>query len=107
MSNGEKSLKWNLPMMSLANTIPSVTLITPSYAHYFDGLIHHQELFEHNMQYARLPDGTLLKKAYKSPNSALNEYHCQEEVACDIVYADIPGASLKYRSSGPLIQREG
>jgi hypothetical protein len=33
---------------------------------------------------------TLLKKAYKSPDQALNVYCCQEDVACDTVYADVP-----------------
>jgi hypothetical protein len=37
-----------------------------------------------------LPAGTLLKKAYKSPNLALNVYRLQEDVACDIVYSDVP-----------------
>jgi hypothetical protein len=45
---------------------------------------------EHTTQYARLPAGTLLKKAYKSPNPALNVYRRQEDVACDIVYSDVP-----------------
>jgi hypothetical protein len=31
----------------------------------------------------------LLKKAFTSPNPALNVYHCQEDVACDIVYSDV------------------
>jgi hypothetical protein len=32
---------------------------------------------------------TLLKKAFKSPNPALNVFHRQEDVACDIVYSDV------------------
>jgi hypothetical protein len=48
-----------------------------------------KKTFEHTTQYARLPAGTLLKKAYKSPNPALNAYHCQEDVALDIVYLDV------------------
>jgi hypothetical protein len=47
-------------------------------------------MLEHNTHYARLPAGTLLKKAYKSPNPALNVYRRQEDVACDIVYSDVP-----------------
>jgi hypothetical protein len=46
--------------------------------------------FEHTTQYARLPAGTLLKKVYKSPNPALNVFRRQEDVACDIVYSDVP-----------------
>jgi hypothetical protein len=32
---------------------------------------------------------TLLKKAYKSPNPALNVYLCEEDVACYIAYSDV------------------
>ena len=42
------------------------------------------------MHYARLPTGTILKKAFKSPNPALNVHHCNEPVACDIIYSDVP-----------------
>jgi hypothetical protein len=49
-----------------------------------------KKTFEHTTQYARLPTGTTLKKAYKSPNPALNVYRRQEDVACDIVYSDVP-----------------
>ena len=46
--------------------------------------------FEHTTQYARLPTGTILKKAFKSPNPALNVHRRNEPVACDIVYSDVP-----------------
>ena len=46
--------------------------------------------FQHTTQYARLPTGTMLKKAFKSPNPALNVYRRTENVACDIVYSDVP-----------------
>jgi hypothetical protein len=46
--------------------------------------------FVHTTQYARLPTGTLLKKAHESPNPALNVFCHQEEVACNIVYSDVP-----------------
>jgi hypothetical protein len=49
-----------------------------------------QKTFEHTKQYARLPAATMLKKAFKSPNPALNIYRCNEDVACDIVYSDVP-----------------
>jgi hypothetical protein len=49
-----------------------------------------KKTFENNSQYARMPAGTLLKKAFKSPNPALNVFHCQEDMACDIVYSDVP-----------------
>jgi hypothetical protein len=46
--------------------------------------------FMHTTQYARLPTGTTLKRAFKSPNPALNVTCRQEPVACDIVYAEVP-----------------
>ena len=46
--------------------------------------------FEKTTQYARLPQGTLLKNAFKSANPALNVYRRNESVACDFVYADTP-----------------
>jgi hypothetical protein len=49
-----------------------------------------KKTFEHTTQYARLPAGTLLKKFYKSPNPALFVFRRQEDVACDIVYSDVP-----------------
>jgi hypothetical protein len=49
-----------------------------------------KKTFEHTTQYARLPTGTLLKKAYKSPNPALNVFCRQEDVACDILYPNVP-----------------
>jgi hypothetical protein len=48
-----------------------------------------KKTFEHTTQYARLPAGTLRKKAFKSPSSALNVFRCQEDVACDIIYSDV------------------
>jgi hypothetical protein len=44
-----------------------------------------QKTFVHTTQYARLPTATMLKKAFKSPNPALNIYSHNEDVACDIV----------------------
>ena len=49
-----------------------------------------QKTFEHTTQYARLPTGTMLKKAFRSPHPALNVYRRNEDVACDIVYSDVP-----------------
>jgi hypothetical protein len=49
-----------------------------------------KKTFEHNTQYDRLPAGTLLKKVFKSPNTALNVFFCQEDVVCDIFYSDAP-----------------
>jgi hypothetical protein len=32
----------------------------------------------------------MLKKAFRSPHPALNVYQRNEDVACDIVYSDVP-----------------
>jgi hypothetical protein len=39
---------------------------------------------------ARLPTATMLKKAFRSLNPALNICRHNEDVACDIVYSDVP-----------------
>jgi hypothetical protein len=49
-----------------------------------------QKTFQHMTQYAQLPTATMLKKAFKSPNPARNIYRRNEDVACDIVYSDVP-----------------
>jgi hypothetical protein len=41
-------------------------------------------------QYTRLPTATMLKKAFRSPNHALNIYRRNEDVARDIVYSNVP-----------------
>jgi hypothetical protein len=49
-----------------------------------------QKTFEHTTQYARLPTGTMLKKAFRSSHPAFNVYRRNEDVACDIIYSDVP-----------------
>jgi hypothetical protein len=49
-----------------------------------------QKTFEHATQYTRPPTGTMLKKDLRSPHPALNVYHRNEDVTCDIVYSDVP-----------------
>jgi hypothetical protein len=49
-----------------------------------------QKTFMHTTQYARLPTRTTLKRAFKSPNPALNVTCRQEPVACNIVYSNVP-----------------
>jgi hypothetical protein len=49
-----------------------------------------KKTFDSTTQYARLPTGTVLKQAFKSPNPALNVVRRQEPVACNIVNSDIP-----------------
>jgi hypothetical protein len=46
--------------------------------------------FAHTTQYARLPAGTTLRRAFRSPSPALNGVCRNEAVACDIVYSDVP-----------------
>jgi hypothetical protein len=41
-------------------------------------------------QYTHRPTATMLKKSFRSPNPALNIYRRKEDVACDIVYSDVP-----------------
>jgi hypothetical protein len=45
---------------------------------------------EQTTQYARMPNGTILKKYYKSPFAALNVQRRDEPVATDTVYLDTP-----------------
>jgi hypothetical protein len=52
-----------------------------------------QKTFKHTTLYARLPAATMLKKAFRSPNPTLNIYRHNEDVACDIVYSDVPAIS--------------
>jgi hypothetical protein len=40
--------------------------------------------------YARLPTGSMLKKAFRSRHPTLNVYRRNEDGACDIVYSDFP-----------------
>jgi hypothetical protein len=46
--------------------------------------------FMHTTQYSRLPTGTTLKRAFKSPNPTLNVTRRNEPVACGIVYSNVP-----------------
>jgi hypothetical protein len=46
--------------------------------------------FDHSIQYTRLPTGTTLRLAFRSPNPALNVVRQNEAVACDIVYSNVP-----------------
>jgi hypothetical protein len=46
--------------------------------------------FENTIQYSRILTGTLLKRTFKSPNTALNVGRRNVAVACDIVYYDTP-----------------
>ena len=49
-----------------------------------------EKTFGHTTQYGRIPQSTILKKRYKSPNPALNVYRRDETVATDFIYANVP-----------------
>ena len=49
-----------------------------------------KKTFEQTTQYARMPNGTILKKHYKSPFPALNVQRRDEPVATDTVHSDTP-----------------
>ncbi len=49
-----------------------------------------KKTFAKTTQYGRIPQGTWLKKHYKSPNPALNVRRREEPVATDTVFSDTP-----------------
>jgi hypothetical protein len=87
----------NIPKVTLKHE-PNYKQLHPSFGWFAPDII--QKTFEHTTQYARLP-GTMLKKIFKSPNLALNVYHCNEAVACDLFYSDIP--AVYYEATAAVI----
>ena len=67
---------------------PDYSLLRPFFGWLSTDII--KQTFEHTTQYARLPSGTLLKRAFRSSNPALNVIRRNESVACDVVYSDVP-----------------
>jgi hypothetical protein len=49
-----------------------------------------KKTLEQTTQYARMPNGTILKKHYKSPFPALNVQRRDERITRDTVYSDAP-----------------
>jgi hypothetical protein len=49
-----------------------------------------KKTLEQTTQYARMPNGTILKKHYKSPFPALNVQRCDERITRDTVYSNAP-----------------
>jgi hypothetical protein len=47
-------------------------------------------------QYSHLHTATMLKKAFRLPIPALNIYRHNEDVACDIVYSDVPAIFCQF-----------
>ena len=67
---------------------PDYSSLRPYFGWFSPNRIKHT--FRCTTQHARLPQGTLLKRTFKSPNPALNVPRRSEPVACDIVYSDTP-----------------
>ena len=68
--------------------IPDFNLLRPYFGWFSTDTV--KETFAHTTQYGRLPQGTTLQRAYKSPHPALNVSRRNEPVACDIFYSDVP-----------------
>jgi hypothetical protein len=49
-----------------------------------------KKTLEQTTQYDRMPNGTILKKHYKSPFPALNVQHRDERVTRDTIYSNAP-----------------
>ena len=73
---------------TVAYKAPDFSLLRPFFGWLSTDVI--KKTFEHTTQYARLPSGTLLKRAFRSSNPALNVLRRNESVACDVVYANVP-----------------
>jgi hypothetical protein len=73
---------------SVSTCAPDYTALCPMFGWLDPKII--EKTFELSTQLACLPMGTMLKRAFKSANPALNVICCSEPVACDIVYADTP-----------------
>ena len=70
------------------NKIPNFKDLRPYFGWISEDII--ENTFLNTTQLARLPTGTNLQRAYKTPNPALNVSRHNEPVACDIFYADDP-----------------
>jgi hypothetical protein len=75
-----------IPKTSVKHS-PNFSLLRPFFGWMSADII--QKTFEHTTQYARLPMSTILNKAFRSPDPALNVCRHNEDVACDIVYSDV------------------
>jgi hypothetical protein len=71
-----------------AKRSPDFQLLRPFFGWMSANII--QKTFEHTTQYARLRTGTMLKKAFKSPHPAMKVNRRNEDVACDIIYSNVP-----------------
>ena len=67
---------------------PDYAALRPMFAWLDPKIMEHT--LQHSTQLARLPMGTMMKRAFKSQNPALNVVRRSEPVACDIVYSDTP-----------------
>jgi hypothetical protein len=76
----------NVPK-TINKKLPDYSKLRPFFGWLNDDII--KNTFEHTTQYARLPTGTTLRCAFRSPNPALNVLCRNEAVACDIVHSDV------------------
>ena len=67
---------------------PDFDILRPKFGWLSKDII--KDTFAKTTQYARLPTGTKLKRAFKSANPALNVHRRNESVACDYVFSDTP-----------------
>jgi hypothetical protein len=68
--------------------IPDYEQLRPFFGLFSPDIV--KQTFQHNTQFSRLPTGTTLRRAFKFPILALNVTRCNEAVAYDIVYSDVP-----------------
>jgi len=90
IANEHEQVTDTLPLLPRVHTTrePDYNVLGPLFG-WMDPIIIKKTL-EQSTQLARLPMGTMLKRAFKSPNPALNVHRRSEPVACDIVYSNTP-----------------
>jgi hypothetical protein len=65
-----------------------LTQVCPNFAWLPDNVV--KQTFKNTTQYARMPMSTVLKKHFKLPFPALNVHRCDEVLATNTVYSDVP-----------------
>ncbi len=76
-----------LALPTLSRKDPDFEALRPLLAYQPSNIV--KKTFENTTQLARLSEGTVLKKHYKSPNPALNVERRKEGVATDTIFADV------------------
>lgn len=80
------------PQPNLVQKFPNFEKLRPLFAFQPTNII--QKTFENTTQLARLSEGTVLKKHYKSPNPALNVERRKEAIATDTIFANVKALNL-------------